>query len=79
MKFIRLRITLSKWLFGISIKIVPKPEDTPAYKLLPDELKIPQDAAIEADDLLEQWQPEQHGNVVIVEPDLMFRYRRGKL
>lgn len=37
------------------------------------------DAAVEADGPDEQWQPEQHGNVVVVEPDLMFQHRRGKL
>lgn len=49
------------------------------YKSLPAELQIPLDAAVEADGPNEQWQPEQHGGVVIVEPDLMFQHRRGKL
>lgn len=79
MKFVRIRTRLAKRLFKWSIKLVPQPEDTPEYKLLPDELKEPQDAAVETDGLPEQWQPEQHGNVVIVEPDLMFQHRRGKL
>lgn len=58
----------------------------PKYKAHPHEETIltpfdtsSYDAAVEADGPDEQWQPEQHGNVVVVEPDLMFQHRRGKL
>lgn len=75
----KLRIRLSKLLYKLTVWVTPPVEDTEEYKLLPEELREPRDAAVEASDLLDQWQPEQHGNVVIVEPELMTRYRRGKL
>lgn len=36
-------------------------------------------ALVEADDTPLTWQPEQHGNVVIAEPDIMAAHRRGEL
>lgn len=76
---INLRIKLARFFWKLSIKLTPPVEHTEAYKTLPEELKQSTDAAVEVDSPPEQWQPEQHGNSVIVEPDLMFRYRRGKL
>lgn len=76
---VKSRIRLARLLFWLSTKVVPLPEETEAYKTLPDELKPPSDAAVEADDTIDQWKPNQSGNVVIVEPELMYRYRRGKL
>lgn len=75
----KLRIRLSKLLYKLTVKITPPLEDTEEYKLLPEELQEPRDAAVELDDQPAYWQQEQHGNVVIVEPELMTRYRRGKL
>lgn len=60
----------------MSVRIAPPPEKTEAYKLLPEELQEPRDAAVETDESALHWVPEQHGNVVIVEPDLMVKYRR---
>ena len=81
MKFTSLRIKLARRLFKWSVRLAPQPEETEAYKSLPEELKMPLDAAIEVetDEGNPQWTPEQHGNVIIVEPDIMNRYRRGKL
>lgn len=60
------------------MRLTPPLEDTAEYKTLPEELQQPLDAAVETDGPADQWQPEQHGNSVIVEPDLMFQHRRGK-
>lgn len=76
---VKLRIRLARWLFRLSAKLAPEPEETEAYKSLPAELKEPRDASVEADDTIEQWSPDQKGNVVIVEPDIMHKFRRGKL
>lgn len=78
-KFVSVRTRLARRIFKLSVWLTPAPEDTPEYKLLPDELKTRTDAAVEVDDQSPTWQQEQHGNVVIVEPDLMFQHRRGKL
>ena len=47
---------------------------------IPTDLQPSRDAVVENElDAPLQWGPEQHGNVIIVEPRLMNRYRRGKL
>lgn len=79
MKFVNVRIKLAKQLFKVVAWIAPPPEQTEEYKSLPDELRLSQDAVAEVDGVPDQWQPEQHGNSIIAEPELMNRYRRGKL
>lgn len=38
------------------------------------------DAVVEVDDqAIAQWTPNQHGGIVVVEPDIMRAYRQGKL
>lgn len=75
----KLRIRLAKVFFKASVKVMPPVEKIEEYDLLPEELQEPRDAAVEVDGPSEQWIPHQKGNVVVVEPDLMFQHRRGKL
>lgn len=76
-----LRYKLAKLLFKASMKLAPPEAMPPAYKTLQEELE-PQrgsGAVIEADDTPQQWSPDQKGNVVIAEPLLMNKHRRGEL
>lgn len=41
-------------------------------------LEQPLDAAVDASYEVQTWQPEQHGNVIIAEPELITLDRRGK-
>lgn len=74
-----LRIRIAKRLYNWSVWFTPSVESSPLYDSLPDELKAPRDASVEVADEVEQWQPEQHGNVIIAEPELMVLHRRGKV
>lgn len=76
MKFVKIRTRLAKLFWRLSLALVPPPEATEIYKSLPDELKQSTDASVEVEDGYEQWAPEQQGNVVIVEPEIMHQYRR---
>jgi hypothetical protein len=75
----RLKSKLGKWLIGVGLWLHDDDVDakpTEVKQALGESL----DAAVEVPDgLTPQWSPEQHGNVVMAEPELMILERRGKL
>lgn len=77
MRYIRLK--LARLFYRWAKRLAPEVKRDVDHSGLMTDLVIPQDAVVEADETAEQWQPEQHGNVVIAEPPLMRQYRRGKL
>lgn len=74
-----LRQWLGRRLISFGIRIHGTRLEAETKHEVNEALHIPEDAMVEAEELSEQWQPEQKGNVIIVEPDLMVKYRRGKL
>lgn len=74
-----LRQWAGKHLISFGIRVHSTKLEAHTKHEINETLNIPEDAMVEADETPEQWQPEQHGNVVIAEPDLMVKYRRGKL
>lgn len=76
---IKLRQRLGKRLIAFGIRLHGTKLQPETKHEVNEALSIPEDAMVEADGKPEQWQPEQHGNVVIVEPDLMVKYRRGQV
>lgn len=76
----RFRHFIARRLITLGIRIYGQTDDE---KVLDSDLKqaldMPLDAVVEVDDIPEQWKPDQKGNVVIVEPELMVKYRRGQL
>lgn len=70
----KLRIRLAKFIMP-PLK-VGKPTDTVISE---SDLLGSYDAAVETDGPEERWQPEQKGNIVVVEPDIMRHARRNKL
>lgn len=75
----KFRQRLGKRLISLAIRIYGSQLPSDTKHEVNETLDIPEDAMVEQDETPEQWQPEQHGNVVIVEPDLMVKYRRGQL
>jgi hypothetical protein len=75
----KLRHKLGKWLVSLGMKTYGElPEKVNATEVK-SVLGQPLDDVVEVEDTLEQWGPEQSGNVIIVEPDLMTQHRRGKI
>lgn len=67
-----LRSRFGRFLISEGIKLAGEPErKTEVKKALGSSL----DAVVEASDDDDQWQPQQHGNVVIAEPEIV-RYAR---
>lgn len=77
----RLRHFSGKHLIAFGIRVYGHDNvPTETVHEVKETLAIPEDAAVEAEiDTEAQWSPEQHGNVIIVEPPMMNKYRRGKL
>jgi hypothetical protein len=76
----RLKQRIGKRLIRIGIGLHGSEPD---QKVITTEVKQtlgqPLDASVEVEEAPQQWQPEQSGNVIIAEPELMHQYRRGKL
>lgn len=73
-----LKQRLGKWMIvqGIKYAAVPK-EHTTEVKVA---LNQPLDAVVEVEEEDNpQWTPEQHGNVIVVEPIMISQHRRGRL
>jgi hypothetical protein len=78
----RLKQRIGKRLIRIGIGLhggEPEAEKTAYSTEVKQVLGQPLDASVEVEEAPQQWQPEQSGNVIIAEPELMHQYRRGKL
>lgn len=74
----KLRRKVGQWLIGKGIKLAGVPlKPTTEVKQALDQ---PLDAIVESETTDNvQWSPEQHGNVIAVEPMMIAKHRRGKL
>lgn len=63
---------LIRW--GLQLSPVPPVSKTDIKEALGESTSGVIEAATEA----ERWKPEQHGNVIIAEPDIMKEFRRNR-
>jgi hypothetical protein len=75
----RVKRRFGQWLVRVGMKLAgDKPADI-SITDIKTVLDQPHDAVVDQTEAPVQWAPEQHGGVVIAEPDMITLHRRGKL
>lgn len=72
-----LKQRLGNKLIRLGLRWAPQPDVSKT--VIKQALQEPTSGVVEAPIEAEQWKPVQHGNVIIVEPDVMKQFKRDHL
>jgi hypothetical protein len=73
-----LKQTIGKKLIDIGIAWAGLPIEEEPRKHIDRINQVPHSAVVEAEEVRQDWEPVQHGNVIIAEPAVMREFRRHK-